>query len=126
MTWRIGRRVERDVVGIALHEADLLRVHADLRLVAGHERTAAARAGRPEQDLVALEMSSGADQRQAAEQRLALALPEADARVRAHHPGPLGLVDVNRCVAEGATPLDHRRVIVRVRDRDLGDPAQLA
>ena len=34
-------------------------------------------------------------------------------------------MDVDRRVAEGAAPLDHRRVVVRVRDRDLGDPAQL-
>src|SRR5262249_8800003 len=71
------------------------------------------------------EVAAGADQRQAAEERLTLVLPEADARVRAHHPGALRLVEVDGRVAKGAAPLDHRGVVVRVRDRDLRDPAQL-
>src|SRR4051812_29088738 len=46
------RRVQRDVVGVAVHERDLLRVHADLRLIAGHQRATALGACRPVQDLV--------------------------------------------------------------------------
>src|SRR3954452_6834869 len=63
------RGVERDVVGVAPHEADLLRVHADLGLVPGHQSAAAPGTVGPEEDLVALEMTAGADQRQAPEER---------------------------------------------------------
>ena len=66
------RGVERDVIGIAVHERDLLGVHADLRLVAGHQDAAAAGAGGPVQHLVALEVAAGADQRQAAAQLVRL------------------------------------------------------
>ena len=44
--------------------------------------------------------------------------PRTDARVGPHHPLAVVLVDVDRHAAERAAPLDHRRVVVRVRDRD--------
>ena len=70
-------------------------------------------------------MPAGADQLQPPAQLQLPPLPEPDARVRPHHPGPLRLVQVDRRPAERPAPFHHRRVIMRVRDRDLGDPAQL-
>src|SRR2546423_14075431 len=49
---------------------------------------------------------------------------ELDPLVRAHHPLAVGRVQVDGRV-EGARPLDHRRVVVRMRDRDRADPAEL-
>src|SRR6185312_671987 len=108
-------RVQGNVVGITIHERDLLRVHADLRLVARHERPSPLRALGPVEDLVAREVAAGADEREAVAEFERPPFPEADGRVGPHHPGPLGLVDVDGGVAEGPAPLDHRRVIVRVR-----------
>ena len=45
-----------------------------------------------------------------------------DRRIRPHHPLPLGLVQVDRA-AERVRPLDHRAVVVRMRDRDRGEAA---
>ena len=76
------------------------------------------------QDRPALEVPAAADQRQPVVQGLGLALPELDRRVGPHDPLPVGGVQVDRHAAEGPAPLDHRRVVVRVRDGDGRQPAR--
>ena len=78
------------------------------------------------QDLVAVKMTASADERQARAQLAACTRPELDGWVRPHDPRPLGLVQVDRRDPEGMAPLDHRCVVMGVRDCDLGDPAELA
>ena len=53
----------------------------------------------------------------------ALARPVFDARARAHHPFAVGLVQEDARV-EALGPVDHRRVVVRMRDRDRLDPVR--
>ena len=52
-----------------------------------------------------------------------LALPQLDRRVRAHDPLRVVGVQQHRAL-EAVRPLDHRRVVVRVRDRDRRQPAE--
>ena len=59
-------------------------------------------------------------QRQSGRRAPWLALPELDRRIGAHYPFRVGGVQVDGHAAEGPAPLDHRRVVVRVRDGDRG------
>ena len=77
----------------------------------------------PVQHLAALEVAAAADERQPAAEVVRLAVPELDRTGRAAAPtrgrrraGRIGQ-------REGVRPLDHRRVVVRVRDRDRREPA---
>ena len=76
----------------------------------------------PVQDRAAAEVPAAADQRQAVAEVERLAVPVLDRRVRAHDPLGVGGVQVDRAV-EALRPLDHRRVVVRMRDRDRREPA---
>ena len=79
-------------------------------------------AGRPVQHRAAGEVPAAADQREAVAEVERPAAPEAQGGVLAHRPAPRRLVQVHRAV-EAVRPLHHRRVVVRVRDRDRGEPA---
>ena len=59
----------------------------------------------------------------AGQQLLGLALPERDGRIVAHDPLAVGGVQMDRHAAERPAPLDHGRVVVRMRDRDALDAA---
>ena len=76
------------------------------------------------QHLRAREMPAQAQQRQIGAELERVAVPEHDRRVGAH--GPLAVIGVkiDRRAAEGPAPLDHGRVVVRVRDGDRGNAAQ--
>ena len=76
----------------------------------------------PVQDGAAGEVAAAADQRQVLAEVVGLARPVLDHRVVAHHPLAVGLVQQHRAL-EAVRPFDHRRVVVRVRDRDRGEPA---
>ena len=74
-------------------------------------------AARPVQDRAAREVPAAADQREAVAEVLALALPQLDHGVGLHD--PLGVVGVQvHRAAEAPAPVDHRRVVVGVGDRD--------
>lgn len=57
-------------------------------------------------------------------QLVRLAVPEADVRRRTSHKVTVRLVQIDRCVVERLTPVVHRGVEVRVRDRDGLDSSQ--
>ena len=70
----------------------------------------------------AREVAAASDEREAAAQRERLSRPERDRRRGAHD--PVGVVGVQvHGAAEALGPLDHPRVVVRVRDRDPGQAA---
>ena len=96
----------------------------DLDDVASQQRPLAACTARPMQDRAALEVPAAANQRQPVAERLGFAVPEDDGLVGPHDPLPVGGVKVDRDAAEGPAPLDHRGVVVRVRDGDGRDAAQ--
>jgi hypothetical protein len=80
-------------------------------------RQQVARAVGAVQHRAAREVAAAADQRQAVAQVEHLAVPMVDRRVRSHDPFRVGGVEVDRA-AEALGPIDHRRVVVRVRDGD--------
>src|SRR5450755_1003204 len=69
-------------------------------------------------------MASTTDQLQAAGKIQSFSMPEADAIVGAHHPSLVVRVNINIDISKSAAPFHHARVIVRVRDRYRGGPAQ--
>ena len=76
----------------------------------------------PVQHRAAGEVPAAAHERQTIAELEHVALPVADRGVGAHHPLGVRGVQVDRAV-EAMRPLDHARVVVRVRDRDRGEPA---
>ena len=91
----------------------------DLDDVAGEQL---ARALRAVQHRAAREVPAAAHERQPVAELEHVALPVADRGVRSHDPLGVGGVQVDRAV-EAVRPLDHAGVVVRVRDRDRGQPA---
>ena len=77
---------------------------------------------RPVQHGAAGEVHPGVDQRPPGQDLARVAGPELHV-VRPGHPLPVGLVHVDRDVAEGPAPLVHRPVEVRVREGDGRQPA---
>ena len=102
-----------------------MRARGDLEDVAGEDRAAALRGGRPVRDGAAGEVAAEPDQRDAGQHRQAVAVPEPDRRVRPDDPAPVGGVQVHRRV-EGRGPVLHGRVVVRVRHRDRRHAAEAA
>ena len=112
------------MVGVAVHEADVLAVGHHLDDVARQQRTLAVGPARPMQHRAAVEMPAATKQGQPFAQRPRLAFPKDDGLVGPHHPLPVGGVEVDRHAPEGPTPFDHAGVVVRVRDGDGRDAAQ--
>jgi len=82
------------------------------------------RSGCPMQHRSTRKMPAAADQRDALLQLESFALPELDAAIRLPHPfGVIG-VEINRHVPERLTPIDKRRVEVRMRNRDGAQSAK--
>ena len=70
-----------------------------------------------------LEMSAAIDQCQTIPQRKCCSFPKSDARTLARHP-PLAIGSVQKYLRiESLRPIHHRRVIMRMRDRDGADTA---
>src|SRR5580698_9035623 len=70
-------------------------------------------------------MTGAVQQRDARQQLLAGAIPKLDGWIRSHHPLLVADMLMDRRV-ERVAPLDHRGIIMRMRDRDAGDTAQQA
>ena len=115
-----------NVVGVAPHEADPMRVGADLRLVAREEDSLPRRAVAPVEDLEAVEMSAGVNEGEAICDLRGGSTPKADGRVGALQPWPIRFVEIDGDVVESVAPLNHRAVIVRMGDRDCGNATELA
>ena len=109
---------ERDQVRVAVHEADEAAVRDDLDDVAREQGAALGDV----EDGAARVVAAAADQRQPAAERERLARPQRHRGGGAHDPVGVVGVQVHRA-AESLGPLDHPRVVVRVRDRDPGEPA---
>src|SRR5438876_7523621 len=78
--------------------------------------------GWPMQHRAALELSAAIDQCQTIPQRKRCSFPKSDARTLAHHPLAIGSVQKYLRI-ESLRPIHHRRVIMRMRDRDGADTA---
>jgi anaerobic magnesium-protoporphyrin IX monomethyl ester cyclase len=102
-----GRGGQRDVVRIAVHEADMLAVRRDLDDVARQQRATAIGSARPAEDCSPLEMSATANQRQIVGERFGFAFPEDDRVVRPHHARAVGGVEIDGDASKSAAPLDH-------------------
>ena len=96
-----------------------------LWLVARKNRAAALCTRRPVQYLRARKMAAGVNQGRAANERPGVAAPELEARIGPHHPALVVFMQKNASV-EGAAPLDHRRIIVWMRNGDCFDAAPFA
>src|SRR6188472_4112364 len=116
---------QRDEVRVAAHEADPAAILHHLHDVAREQGAAALLAVRPVQDRAAREVPAEAQQRDAGLEHAGVAVPKNEAVVGAHHPLAVGNVEVHGRI-ERAGVLDHRGVVVRVRDRDRGQAAALA
>src|SRR3546814_11395594 len=77
-------------------------------------------------DCAAGEVATAADEGHAVPQFSRPAFPVLDRRRVAHHPFPVGRVQQDRHAAERATPFDHPRVVVRMRDRTRDYDAHFA
>jgi len=67
-------------------------------------------------------MTAAMDERDSGRQFLSLSLPKFDGRVRPHDPFLVGCMEKDRRALERGAPLQHCRVIMRMRN---GDAAQL-
>src|SRR5581483_2393838 len=101
---------ERDVIRVAVHEADALAVGTDLQDVAAEQGALALGALGPVQDRAAREVAAAADQRQRVGDPARLALPEDELGAVAHHPLAVVRVQVHGDAAQGLTPVHHRGV----------------
>ena len=99
-----------------------VRNHLDR--VAGHQRALAVGKPRAMKHRSPGEMAAAADHRRRAD-RERLAGPGPYRAAGALHPDGVVLMDQDRRAAEGRAPFEHRGIVVRVRDRDRGNPAQL-
>src|ERR1051325_322368 len=113
-----GSGRKRDVVGVAIHETDVLAVRHDLDNVARQQRPFASRSTGPMQDRTAVEMTAAANERQALSQRLYFTFPEDNSLVGPHNPLPVVSMKVDRNIAKSTAPFDHAGVIMRVRNGD--------
>ena len=95
----------------------------DLDGIAGQQRAAAIGAAGPVQHGAAGKMAAAADQGQARRDLALVAVPIDDRLIGSHHPRAIVAVQVDRGAAEGAAPLDHGAIEMRVRDRDRIDAA---
>src|SRR5207245_4251554 len=116
---------ERDVIRVASHDAHEPAVGGHGHRVTRKQRAPAFGSGRPVQRSAPFEMAPPLDQSEAGE-GLDDTLPVLDGRVGSHHPLAIRGRDVDRRVAEGATPLHADAVEVRVRHRDAVDAAPRA
>lgn len=114
---------QRDQVRVAVHEADPIAVGHDLNDVSHQERTAPARAGAPEADRGAFEMPAEPNELELVADASAFTRPELDPVGRADDPFAIGLMQEDASI-EALCPFDHRRVVVRVGDRDRVDAAR--
>lgn len=116
--------VERDVIGIALHEADPAPVWDDLDRITRQERAQGARALRPVEHGGSGEVAAAPSYPNTSRERLDLTPPVADATVRPHDPLGIIRMDVDRNVPERAAPLHHSGVVMQMGDGDRREAAQ--
>src|SRR5260370_41371400 len=76
------------------------------------------------QNLISSKTPAEPEQSECGTQRVSLAPPKLNTRVRALDPLPVVFMQVNRNSAECLAPFDHRRVVMRMRDRYGGNAAQ--
>jgi len=121
-------RAERNQVRITSHEAHIAAVLHDLNDVACEQCTfapAAARRRRPMQHRASIEMAAAIDQRHTVPKRKRCSFPKLDTRALAHHPPAIGGMQKYLRV-ETLGPIDHRRIIMRVRDCNCAEaPARI-
>ena len=110
-------RRQRNEIRIAAHEGKPLAVGGDRQDIAGTDNAAPAGAAGPMHHRSARKMPTATHQRDAVPERERIAVPQFHRGAFAHDPVPIRGVEMDRTV-EDARPLVHRRIEVRVRDRD--------
>src|ERR1700680_1564902 len=78
------------------------------------------------QDLIASEVAANTNEREAIADRMRFARPELNRAIRALHPLAVVGMEKDRNVPKTAAPFDHRRVVVRMRNRDGRQASQCA
>jgi len=117
-----GCGAERNKIRIAAHEADVTAVLHDRNDVAGEQRTFIVRARGPVQHRASFEMSAAIDQREIIPKWQGRSFPELNARTFAHD--PLSIFRLQKDLrVKMVGPFDHRRVEMRVRNRDGANTA---
>lgn len=109
-----GGGVERDVVGIASHEADVAAVGYDLNGIAGEEQALSARSRGPVENRCSCEVAATTNHGEAAEELLRFSFPELDAGLGTHDPAGVVMMQINGSIRESAAPFDHGCVVVRM------------
>src|SRR5439155_25663928 len=119
-----SRAIHGNEIRVAVHEADVSAIRADLRHVACDQRTTATLAGCPMKHLKTSEMPTDANESEIVIQAMRLALPEHNRRILMLHPFAIRLVQVDRDAAECTAPLDHAGVVLRMENRNGGQAAE--
>ena len=111
---------QRDQVRVAVHEADVAAVRDDLHDVAGQQRAAPVGAAGPVQDGAAGEVPAAADQRQPVRRGSSVSPSQNSIAGSGRMTHSRSSACSRTGHVEAVRPLDHRRVVVRVRDGDRG------
>src|SRR5207342_2879704 len=104
-------------IWIAAHEGKPFAVLGDGQNISRANDAAAARSSRPVNDGAARKVPAAADQSDAIPKLKRATLPQLDRRPFPHDPFLIGGMEMDRA-AESLRPFIHRRVEMRVRDRD--------
>src|SRR3954453_10650193 len=118
------RWTDRDVIGIAPHEAHRFSILSYLQDVSAQERAFPTGPTLPMQYGAAGVVPAEAEQSETGSELVGVAVPEHDGGVRPHDPIAVGSVEVDGHVSQGAAPLHDGGVVVRMRDRDGRNASQ--
>src|SRR6185436_5731977 len=110
-------------VRIAAHKGKPFPVLRDCQNVSRADDAAAASASGPMNDRATRKVPAAADQRDALPKFKRVTLPQLDRRPLPHDPILIGGMEMDRAT-EGPRPFIHRRVEMRMRDRDRFQTAE--
>ncbi len=119
-----GFLAERYEIRIAPHETDEFPVGRYLQQIARQQRAFVAGALRPVHRRAAFEVTADADERETRRYFLGLLRPQLETRSGSHDPALVGGVQMDRNAAKRRAPIHHRRVIVRMRNRNRLESAK--
>src|SRR5205809_3067858 len=112
------RRIERNVVRKAVHEAQGTAIHRHHRDIAGEQRAPAFRARAPVQDRAAGKMPAGPHQKDIVRYPVTIAGPWHDGGMRPRDEGAIVTMQIDGYAAERFAPVGDRAIVMRMRDGD--------
>ena len=109
---------DRDVIGVAPHEAHRFSILSYLKDVSGQERSFTTGSPLPVEYGTARKVPAEPEQSEPGSKLVGVTVPEHDGRMRPHDPIAVGSVEVDGDVSQCAAPFNDRGVVVRMRNRD--------